>query len=86
MSERIRGPRAWLIVSTAFAVCTLTGCNIDKLLNLKDPDIINPSDLRSPAGAEAERIGALGRLNQATSGAFFGAEATYSHLAAKEKC
>jgi len=77
MSERIRGPRAWLVVSAALAACTLTGCNIDKLLSLKDPDIINPSDLRSPAGAESERIGAFGRLNQATSGAFFGAEATF---------
>ena len=46
----------------------LAACNLDKFLNLTDPDIINPSDLRSPAGAEAERIGALARLNTATSG------------------
>jgi len=47
----------------------IAACNVDKLLNVTDPDIINPSDLRSPAGAEAERVGALARLNQATSGA-----------------
>jgi starch-binding outer membrane protein, SusD/RagB family len=47
----------------------MAACNIDKLLAVTDPDIINPSDLQSPAGAEAERIGALSRLNQATSGA-----------------
>jgi hypothetical protein len=51
------------------AVLPLGACNLDKFLNLTDPDIINPSDLASPAGAEAERIGALSRLNQATSGA-----------------
>ena len=47
----------------------IAACNVDKLLAVTDPDIINPSDLQSPAGAEAERIGALSRLNQATSGA-----------------
>lgn len=51
------------------AALPLGACNLDKFLNLTDPDIINPSDLQSPAGAEAERIGALSRLNQATSGA-----------------
>lgn len=50
------------------AVLSLTACNLDKFLNLTDPDIIDPNDLTSPAGAEAERIGALSRLNQATSG------------------
>jgi hypothetical protein len=50
------------------AALPLAACNLDKFLNLTDPDIINPSDLQSPAGAEAERVGALSRLNQATSG------------------
>jgi hypothetical protein len=56
------------------AALPLAGCNLDKFLNLTDPDIINPSDLQSPAGAEAERIGALSRLNQATSGGPSGSE------------
>lgn len=61
----------------ALAVVSLAGCNVDKMLNLTDPDIINPSDLANPAGAEAERIGALGRLNQATSGTVAGVEASF---------
>lgn len=56
------------------AALPLVACNLDKFLNLTDPDIINPNDLRSPAGAEAERIGALSRLNQATSGGASGSE------------
>jgi hypothetical protein len=46
----------------------LSGCSPDELLDVTDPDIINPADVRSAEGAEALRIGALARLNQATSG------------------
>ncbi|HEX2781922.1 MAG TPA: RagB/SusD family nutrient uptake outer membrane protein [Gemmatimonadaceae bacterium] len=74
--SRTGGRRSTLGV-LALAVLTLAGCNVDKMLNLTDPDIINPSDLANPAGAEAERIGALGRLNQATSGTVAGVEATF---------
>jgi hypothetical protein len=56
------------------AALPMAACNLDKFLNLTDPDIINPTDLASPAGAEAERIGALSRLNQATSGGASGSE------------
>jgi hypothetical protein len=35
---------------------------------VEDPDIINPADVQSPAGANAVRVGALARLNTATSG------------------
>lgn len=71
MTHRILGRRL-MRGASALAIAAampLAGCNLDKFLNLTDPDIINPSDLASPAGAEAERIGALSRLNQATSGA-----------------
>jgi hypothetical protein len=61
-------------VIAVLAALPLAGCNLDKFLNLTDPDIINPTDLQSPAGAEAERIGALSRLNQATSGGPSGSE------------
>lgn len=40
----------------------------DQLLSAPDPDIINPSDVNSPEGAEALRLGALGRLRAITSG------------------
>src|SRR5215813_5275124 len=40
----------------------------DQLLSAPDPDVINPSDVNSPEGAEALRLGALGRLRTITSG------------------
>jgi hypothetical protein len=40
----------------------------DRILSVEDPDIINPVDVQSPAGANAVRIGAIARLNIATSG------------------
>lgn len=46
----------------AVAACT------SDLLTVEDPDIINPSNVQSQAGADAVRLGALGRLNAATSG------------------
>src|SRR5206468_6159238 len=37
-------------------------------LDVTDPDIINPTDVQSAAGADAVRVGAIGRLTAATSG------------------
>jgi hypothetical protein len=58
------------VVAAAFAGATLvTACvSSDRILSVEDPDIINPADVQSPAGANAVRIGALARLNTATSG------------------
>lgn len=39
-----------------------------EILAVTDPDIIPPSEVRSVAGANATRLGALARLNAATSG------------------
>jgi starch-binding outer membrane protein, SusD/RagB family len=39
-----------------------------EILEVKDPDIVNPVDVQSVAGANAVRLGALARLNAATSG------------------
>lgn len=51
------------------AAMLVTGClSSDRILSVEDPDIINPADVQSPAGADAVRIGALARLNAATSG------------------
>ena len=57
-------------VAAALAAGALVvGCSAnDKLLSATDPDIINASDLNSPDGAEALRVGALGRLKHATVG------------------
>lgn len=52
----------------AAAAIPIAGCSTSDLLSVQDPDIINPSDVQSPAGAEAVRVGALARLNTATSG------------------
>lgn len=50
-------------------VALVAGCmSSDRILSVQDPDIINPADVQSPAGANAVRIGALARLNTATSG------------------
>lgn len=40
----------------------------DTLLEVETPDIIDPSDVQSAAGAEAVRVGALSRFVQATTG------------------
>ena len=50
------------------AAALLTACSATEILEVKDPDIVNPSDVQSVAGAEAVRLGALARLTLATSG------------------
>jgi hypothetical protein len=57
------------LVALALGALPLAACtSTDDALSVTDPDIINPSDVRSPAGAGAVRLGALARLNAATSG------------------
>ena len=60
---RLRG--ALLLV---LATGTVTACNKDRILNVTDPDIINPSNLGSAEAAEALRVGALSRLSDVTGG------------------
>src|SRR5689334_4454487 len=60
--------RAVLLGSTvALAALAGTACS-DSLLKATDPDLIAPSDLDSPEGANAVRIGALQRWRFATGG------------------
>ena len=62
-----RGLPGSLVVAVgalALAACTST----TEVLQVTDPDIINPTDVQSAAGATAVRTGALARLNSATSG------------------
>lgn len=70
MTATSRGARVRLTVSAVSLAGTLalTACNPTDVLQVHDPDIINPSDVQSAAGANAVRLGALGRLNAATSG------------------
>jgi hypothetical protein len=53
----------------AVAALWTAGCSkADSFLEVTDPDIINPGNVASAAGADAVRLGALARLNTATSG------------------
>jgi hypothetical protein len=61
--------RRWRLVMLAGAITiSPSACNPDSFLAIEDPDIINPSNVQSAAGANAVRLGALARLNSATSG------------------
>ena len=53
----------------AVGVLTAAACSPTEILDVTDPDIINPSEVRSSAGANAVRLGALARLANGTSGA-----------------
>src|SRR3954468_6426790 len=67
---RIR-PRRTLIVALAALAVSASACNVrDELLSPQQPGTILPGDLSSAgiAGAEAIRVGALGRFQQITPG------------------
>jgi starch-binding outer membrane protein, SusD/RagB family len=55
-------------LGTFAAAALLAACSPDEILRVTDPDVINPEDITSLAGAEALRIGALRQFNEATSG------------------
>ena len=56
-------------VTLAVTALPLLGCSSpDDFLAVTDPDIINPANVASAAGADAVRLGALARLNSSTSG------------------
>jgi hypothetical protein len=56
------------LAAVAVVTAPMGGCSTDEILSVQDPDLINPSDVQSPAGANAVRVGALNRFNIATSG------------------
>jgi hypothetical protein len=49
-------------------MASLVACEPTEFLTIEDPDIVNPSNVQSAAGANAVRLGAIARLNAATSG------------------
>lgn len=53
---------------TTLAALGATACDNNSLLQATDPDLIAPSDLDSPEGANALRIGAMQRFRLATGG------------------
>jgi starch-binding outer membrane protein, SusD/RagB family len=64
-----RAGRTFRVALVAAGALLGASCASDGILEVEDPDIINPSDVRSAAGANAVRLGAIARLNTATSGA-----------------
>lgn len=66
-SDRPRRSLTTSLAAAAAALC-LAGCSTHDILSVQDPDIINPENVQSPAGADAVRVGALARFNVATSG------------------
>ena len=66
--------RRRLAAAVAVAVLATSCVSSDRILSVEDPDIINPVDVSSPAGANAVRIGALARLNTATTGTTNGSD------------
>jgi hypothetical protein len=61
--------RALRFIAPAAAAFAFMACSPTEVLEVTDPDIINPSDVTSAAGADAVRLGALARFNSSTSGA-----------------
>ncbi|MGI8549043.1 MAG: hypothetical protein ACR2M1_17255 [Gemmatimonadaceae bacterium] len=72
-----RAASAASLAVVAAGTLALAACNVSEVLSVKDPDIINPNDVQSAAGASAVRLGALGRLNAATSGGSSGSEGLF---------
>jgi starch-binding outer membrane protein, SusD/RagB family len=67
LSRRTRRGVATAVVATtvAAAVAVLGACSTESLLEAPDPDLIDPSNLQSAAGAEGLRVGVLSRLRAA---------------------
>ncbi|MDP9176319.1 MAG: RagB/SusD family nutrient uptake outer membrane protein [Gemmatimonadota bacterium] len=74
MTSAARGARVRRTASgvtlalSAALTLSLAACTPTDVLEVRDPDIINPEDVQSAAGANAARLGAIARLNAATSG------------------
>lgn len=68
--RRIQTARRALVIAACITGGLLLGCDSVKtaLLEAPDPDIIDPSNVQSAAGANAVRLGALAQLRLMTSG------------------
>jgi hypothetical protein len=66
--KRIPTAATWRWAAVASLAVVALACTPSEALDVTDPDIINPTDVQSAAGANAVRVGAIGRLTAATSG------------------
>ena len=60
--------RAASLTTLAVGMLVASACSPTDILEVTDKDIINPGDVRSAAGANAVRLGALAQFATATSG------------------
>lgn len=67
-TRRARRAAAALAALGAAGLGLTAGCSPDRILRVETPDVIDPITLRTAAGAEALRTGALFQLNRATGG------------------
>src|SRR5918999_2156058 len=68
MTRTMQRARRTLVYAIAAALLMPLQACTDKLLEATDPDLVNPSDLENPEGAEALRVGTLSRWSDATGG------------------
>jgi starch-binding outer membrane protein, SusD/RagB family len=70
MRHTLHVPRAAVAGAALLLALSTAGCESvrENLLAADDPDIISPDAVRSAEGAEALRIGSLGRLREVTAG------------------
>ena len=68
-AARLRRTAAMASVATlSLVILPMGGCSPSETLEVVDPALIYPENVQSAAGANAVRLGALNRLNTATSG------------------
>ena len=60
----------WILTLAVAVVAAMpmVSCSPSEFLEVEDPDIIDPGDVQSAAGANSARLGALARFNWATTG------------------
>jgi hypothetical protein len=71
MTVSLREARRALLYTVAAAalLLPLQACDVnEELLAVTDPDLVNPSDIENPEGAEALRVGAMDRWSNTTGG------------------
>lgn len=69
MHSRLRRATFTAVLGAVALMLPLASCQSPTdAIQVTDPDIINPTDVQSAAGADAVRLGAIARLNSATSG------------------
>jgi len=66
MNSKTRAPRWLRRTALVLAAAGAAGCS--DVLTVEDPDILEPTDVESAAGADAVRLGTIARLNGATTG------------------